>query len=265
GDADRPSPAQLKMMHEGLLEAFRRTYDGFSLDRIVADPDMNRNLADTCRTLGLPGEPRTWNWTLFGMRKAGLLVDLTAVRRTEFRWEDCENYLFASEIAWRQMIDSGCESIDSILCDPFVALSFDEIARRWAPGYEPLQYRWAALKLRKSAKLVRSRAELLTGARFSREMPLDKNGVRKFPEHPGVYVVATSSDREPLYAGEASNLRQRLQYQFGTTTRPMWKAWESLTARYFSTSCPYTDRRAYQHRLVARHRPKLNLPNQKPA
>jgi DNA modification methylase len=263
-EADRPSPDQVKIFHEGLLEAFRRTYDGFSLDRVVADPDMNERLSDACRMLGLPGEPRTWNWTLFGMRKAGLLVNLPAVHRTEFRWEDCEDYLFASEIALAQMIESGCKSLDSILCDPFVASQFDEIASRWAPEFKPLKYRWAAMMLRKRAATSRSRAEFLTDARFSRAIPLDNNGAKKFPDQSGVYVVAAASNRKPLYAGEASNLRQRLQFQFGTTTRPMWKKWESLTARYFATSCDYTDRLAYQHRLVVRERPELNyFPNQR--
>jgi DNA modification methylase len=260
-DVRAPSVRQQKMVRDGLLAAFRRAYDGFSLDRLVADPDLNAALADACRSLGLPGEPRTWNWTLFGMRKAGLLADLPTTRRTEFGWEECQNYLFASEIAWRQMIDKGHESLDNMLCDPFLASRFDDIARQWAPGYTPLQYRWAAMKLRKSAKQVRSRAELLTLAQFTEEIPLDRNGGKKAPEQSGIYVVVARSNGEHLYAGEASNLRQRFRRQFGPKTRPLWKEWESLTARYFPTACGYTDRLAYQRRLIVKHRPVWNLPD----
>jgi site-specific DNA-methyltransferase (adenine-specific) len=251
----------LRILQEGLLEAYRRAYDGFSLDRVVADPDLNRKLADACREIGLAGEPRTWNWTLFGMRKAGLLTGMPTVRRTEIGWDDCESYLFASEIAWRQMIDDGCESLDSILCDPFLAASFDEIASQWAPGHTPLEYRWAAMKLRKTAKVVRVRASLLTDARLRREVALDRRGMAQLPDQPGIYVVSGAADGKHLYAGEAANLRRRLCNQFGPATRPLWKRCaESLTARYFPTACACTDRLAYQRRLVARHRPMFNLP-----
>ncbi len=263
GDAN-PPPGQQKILREGLLEAFRCTYDGFSLDRVIADPDLNGQLADSCRRLGLPGEPRTWNWTLFGMRKAGLLVDLPATRRTEFAWEDCEDYLFASEIAWKQMIRDERESLDSVLCDPFLAAKFDEIAGRWAPGFAPLRYRWAAMKLRKSASLVRSRAELLCEVRFIEEIPLDKNSAKNVPEQSGIYVV-TASDRKHLYAGEAGNLRQRLRRQFGDKARPRCWERESLTARYFPTTCAHTDRLAYQYRMIMEHRPELNFADSKSA
>ena len=74
------------------------------------------------------------------------MAAMPTVRRTEFCWQACEQYLFASEIAWRQMIDGGHDSLDSILCDPFLAAQFDELAARWAPGYSPLEYRWAAIE-----------------------------------------------------------------------------------------------------------------------
>ena len=44
--------------------------------------------------------------------------------------------------------------------DPLAA-QFDDIASEWAPKFTSLKYRWAALKLRKSSKDVRSEAKLL--------------------------------------------------------------------------------------------------------
>jgi len=250
-----------KMFHEGLVEAYRRSYDGYSLDRVVADPELNQQLANACQELGLAGEPRTWNHTLFGMRKAGVLSNLPTTSETKITWEACESYLFASEIAWRQLIDAGHASLDEILCDPFLAAEFDRIASLWAPGYTPLEYRWAAIKLRKSAKQVRVRSELLTDASLSDEVPLDKSGVQRLPAAPGVYVVAAAGDRKPLYAGQASNLRQRVQSQFGSKTKSLWKDRSTnLAARYFPTACGSLDRLAYQRRLVTVHSPQLNLP-----
>jgi hypothetical protein len=161
------------------------------------------------------------------------------------------------------MLDQGCDSLDSILCDPSLAEEFDTIAARWAPGSTPLQYRWAALKLRKDSKDIRSRAQLLADASFRRPLPLDRPNLRRFPDSPGVYVVL-GGEQQALYAGEANNLRDRLSTQFGKEARDYWKEWSgSLSARYFPTSCPYSTQLAYQRRLVIRHQPIWNLPDRK--
>jgi hypothetical protein len=194
------------------------------------------------------------------MRKAGLLAHLATAHRTELTWDDCEPFLFASEIAWREMINRECESLDSILCDPGLAKEFDEIASRWAPGFDSLRYRWAALKLRKKSKDVRDEAQILNDATLSKPVVLDKSSARRVPALSGVYVVV-ASDEKPLYAGVASDLRSRLE-----STRSRWKEYShsrSLKARFFSTSCRYETRLAYQWKLVLRHRPMLNFYDQK--
>jgi site-specific DNA-methyltransferase (adenine-specific) len=252
------SQRQTQLFKEGLLSAFRSTYEGYSLDRLVADPGMNARFTETCRKLGLPGDARSWNWALFGLRKTGAFAGIPTLHRTELSWQDCDPYLFASEIAWGQLVEQGHESLDTILCDPARASQFDEIARRWAPGFTPLEYRWAALKLRKSSKLVRSRAKLLADAQLSKGKSLDKSGT-KLPNGSGVYVVFTDKQK-PIYAGEANNRRERLQRQFGKQTKNLWRIHsKELTARFFPTECPYSTRLAYQRRLVMRHRPILNL------
>jgi site-specific DNA-methyltransferase (adenine-specific) len=252
-----------ELFHRGLLEAYGGTYSGYSLDRVIADPELNDALADACQGIGLPGEPRTWNQAFFRLRKARVFAQFPTEKRTEFSWSECEPYLFASEIAWKHMIDQGCESLDSILCDPSLANEFDTIAKRWAPGFTSLEYRWAALKLRKCAKDVRSRAKLLTDALLSPSVAINGKGRKSLPDIPGVYVVVSRKD-EPLYAGEASNIRERVRNQFNTQTRPWWRSFaKDLAAKYFSTSSPYSTRMAYQRRLVIRHSPVFNLPEPK--
>jgi site-specific DNA-methyltransferase (adenine-specific) len=251
---DAPPPASA--YRDGLVAAYTQSYEQFSLDRVVADPGLNARLGEACLRLGLPGDRRTWNLALFRMRKAGLLAHLPAPRRTEFTWEDCDPYLFASEIAWRHLIDEGHESLDSILCDPALAAEFDTIAGRWAPGFTPLEYRWAALKLRKKAKAVRARAKLLADAALGRAHVLD--AARKFPQKPGVYVIL-GAPHGALYAGETRDLRARLQF-IAEETREPWRALsKSLAARIFPTDSTCETRLGYQRRLVVEHRPALNL------
>ncbi len=146
---------------DALIEAFRRVYQGYSLDRVVVDPELSVALADECGRLGLPGDLGWWNRGLFRARKAGRLAHLPTTRRTELSWEHCDQFLFAAEIAWRQLLDQGYKSLDEILCDPRAAQEFDRLASRFASGFTSLDYRWAALKLRKQRKVSRSRAALI--------------------------------------------------------------------------------------------------------
>ena len=88
------------LFEKGLLEAFGKVNDGYSLDRVIADPDLNNELVEQCRMLGLPGDTRTWNHTLFNLRKRGRLAEVATVKRTDIDWEHCDEFLFASEIAW---------------------------------------------------------------------------------------------------------------------------------------------------------------------
>jgi hypothetical protein len=233
------------------------------LDRLVADPDLNGRFIDACRHLGLPGDARTWNWILFRMRKAGDLAHLDTQRRTEFSWRDCEPYLFASEIAWRQMIDQGHQSLDHILTDPGLAAEFDQIAARWAPGHTPLEYRWAAMRIRKMAKTIRARASILRSERFRPEIELRRKSIAALKQEPAVYLLSNASDRQPLYAGETSNLRARIELQCGEGHHELWRDHgKRLTLRFFLQDCPTTDRLAYQRRLVQRNAPRLNLLDQ---
>ena len=117
---------------------------------MLADPELASALASKCHELGLPGTPKDWNHLLMRLRKAGKLIDFQTRKRTEFSWAEYDEFLFASEIAWSEMRVHG--TLDDILCDPDLADQFDEIARRLAPGFTSLQYRWGALKLRKNSK-----------------------------------------------------------------------------------------------------------------
>ena len=131
---------ELIWAQEHLLRAYESVYDGYSLDRVLADPELAAALVMKCNEFGLPGTPKDWNHQLMRHRKAGKLAGLPTRKRTEFSWPEYDRFLFASEIAWSCMKEHG--TLDDILCDPELARKFDEFARRLAPGFTPLQYRW---------------------------------------------------------------------------------------------------------------------------
>lgn len=251
---------RLAILREGLLAAYAETNGGYSLDRLVADPELNNRFLDSCRRRGLPGDPRSWNRSLFRLRKVGALSEYPTEIRTELSWSECEPFLFASEIALRKMRDQGFDSLDEMLCDPDQAARFDALASELAPGFSSLQYRWGALKLRKEAKVARTRGESLEQPELlDHPLPLGPTTWERVPEIAAVYLVSVAGDSTPLYVGGSLNLRNRLRSQFSA---PQWHAWESvagpLEVQYFSAEPRVTDLIGYQSQLVTRHHPRLN-------
>jgi len=226
----RYEAVQLELTLRGIVEAFRLSHNGFSADRVVADPDLNCRFLSACNRLGIVGDPRTWNTLLFRLRKTGKLAEIETVNRTAIEWKDCDAYLFASEIALQSLLDEGkAESLDEILCDPVLTAEFDEFVRRLAPGYATFQYRWAALRLRKVAKVARTRAATLSAPkRFAPMTPVEDLAPATLPETPGLYLLSDNR-KSKIYVGETLNLRRRLELQFGGAQLVEWSRISSST------------------------------------
>ena len=252
---------QLEMTLVGVAEAFRLSHDGYSVDRVVVDPELNLHFAAACRKLGLAGEARTWNRFLFRLRKAGKLEQIETTRRTAFSWEHCDNYLFASEIALQQQLDADkASSLDEVLTDPFLAAEFDETAQRFAPGYTSLEYRWAALQLRKHAKVARDRgAALVAPSRLGKLTMVEDLDIRQIPQRSAAYLLSELTSQN-LYVGETLNLRTRLETQFGAQQRTVWSEISSkIGLRFILTETQPSQMLSWQCCLVRKYNPKLNF------
>src|SRR5207248_10735946 len=127
-----------------LIEAFFAVNEGWSVDRVIVDPKLNERFRNKCAYFKLPGDSSDWNWALMLLRKSGKLKRLPKCRRTTFPEQELDQYLFASEIAMRQLMDETRLSLDGLLCDPVRAARFDEIACSHDPGFSPLQFRLVA-------------------------------------------------------------------------------------------------------------------------
>ncbi len=252
---------QLEMTKVGIAEAFRLTHQGYSEDRVVADPILNQAFLAACDKLGLVGGPQIWNALLFRLRKSGKLAGIPTTQRTCISWEECDKFMYASEIAWQIMLDAGAKSLDEILCDPELADEFDKTARRFAPGHESLDYRWAALKIRKEAKYARSRAAVLkVPSRFSKMQRIDEFVARELPNTPGLYLLSENEKRtRTLYVGETLDLRSRLSLSL---KRPQIKEWLKLSDSIFIQTLQLdpsaAGRLAWQSCLVKKFKPRYN-------
>ena len=256
-----------------IIEAFSKTNRGYSVDRLIADPILNEDFQLACERLSVPGTPAERNRFLFRIRKAGKLkaasVD-TAVR-TKIGWNEVSPFLFASEIAWRQISNKYCMSLDEIFCDPRLGVQFDAIASGFAPGYQPLDYRWAALKLRKEGSNARHRATLRTPKQlgisaFNKKKLKSIQGsliteldFDVIPEGPGVYVIRELGG-DALYAGETGQLASRIATTFREAgPRELWlKQFNDLELLVHPVPTVTDHRFARQSVLLKWHRPAWN-------
>jgi predicted GIY-YIG superfamily endonuclease len=252
-------------MRDEIRHAFLAVRDQYPPDRVVADPELNRAFIAECRRRGLDEPFKKLNQLLLNLRKGGNLKGLPRSRRTSFKNE--EEYRFASEIAARYLERRKDVTVDEIICDPEVAQEFDAMAAALAPGFAPLQYRWAALNLRKARRLkpeLLSRiapAEKVSLGRVTDLDPLSISSKR------GLYVLYDPQSKQTLYVGEASNLRKRLDKHLDhsdnkSLARWLWDhGYEELYLELHLLPEKTTKRvrRALEAELIGSRRPLFNV------
>jgi site-specific DNA-methyltransferase (adenine-specific) len=254
---ERFAQTQLLLTEQGVQAAFELTCQGYSVDRVVADPELNGEFHRACTRFGLLGDPRFWNTLLFRLRKRGALQHIPTHRRTELAWHACEPFLFASEIAWQSLLSEGqAGSLDEILCDPQLVAEFDRRASNYAPGFRVFEYRWGALKLRKQVKTARVQGAVLSPPPRGLK-PVAWSEVQSATLTGGGVYLVTAAAGEHLYVGETSDLAQRFSIQFGPGQTGCWQSAGELQIKVFQTN-PQPPL-AWQACFARKFRPRLNL------
>ncbi len=223
-----PPPSNISLRdltRQALVDAFHRAADGASLDWLLCRPDLQAQFASACEEAGLMGTPYEWNRQLLKLRKSGHLGGNEKGTTTKTPVADPEGYAFAVEIAWaRVRAKHPGVSLDDLLCDPAKLELFDKAAKKAAPGYEPHEYRWAALRLRKAAKRHKAEAiqfefvttKLVNRLAGDRSKKLTARAIKPLDGRGGVYLLSSSTKPEDtLYIGEADDLGLRLAVHFG--------------------------------------------------
>jgi site-specific DNA-methyltransferase (adenine-specific) len=143
-------------------------------------------------------------------------------------------YSFASEVALHQLSVNFDVTVDGILCDPELAAQFDHIAEQFAPGHTPFEYRWAALALRKRAKLAKRAARDYQDW-LEKKLP-DTQPIAGFNpadyDTAGVYVLI-GRGKVDLYIGETFNLGERIEQIAAIES---WQELDPTVVRFFPES-----------------------------
>ncbi len=241
-----------------IIEAFFAVNEGCSVDRVVVDPKLNERFRKKCLYFKLPGQISEWNWVLMLLRKSGKLKRLPKSRRTTFPEHELDRYLFASEIAMRQLMDQTNLSLDAVLCDPELAAKFDEIACSYAPGFSPLQYRWAALTIRKRAKNWRKWSQNLDSSlkrtEFQEFHSLPELDIERWNGSSGLYLAKARSERM-LYVGATFDLGKRLLIHL---EEGPWSSTQQNPEIAVMEQKDFKDRCGLQSLFIRKYSPELN-------
>jgi hypothetical protein len=136
-----------------IIDAFKKTHGGYSLDRVLANPELARQFVEQAQKLGVDAPPALINRRLLRIRKAGKLKVKTTAGDKE---RDISPFLIPAELAFAQLTYQYEVSYDDLLADPEVGAAFDALALKIGRGGNIVDYRLAALHLRKNIRSRRS-------------------------------------------------------------------------------------------------------------
>jgi len=178
----------LSKYEKAVEQAYLKTRQDYSSDRVLADPKINHAFIKACHDLGLEDSVFHLNLVLVGLRKHNKLKAKSKRSVVPDQWR----YAVASEIAARVMYYRYDASVDTTLAHPMLVKEFDRIAASIAPGWTSFEYRWAALNTRKKGASTRITPKDIDRLEWSGEIRFD--AIKNLPSDKGVYTLNESGD-----------------------------------------------------------------------
>ncbi len=246
-----------------IIEAFATTCEGYSTDRVIADPDMNLRYLAKCQELKIDDTPENLNQHLLNLRKRGALSGRPRAKRTIVRNQD--EYQFAAEMTVRFLERRDNITLDRILCSPLLAEEFDELSWRIAPGFLPLEYRWAALSLRKASRLSPEILARVAPPKSLGTFTPEEIRLQNLESTPALYLFYDSN--QLLYVGETENIRSRMKKHLDHSdnkglARWMWEHGMDglhIEIQYLPQGVSTKVRRALEVELIRSRNPLFNV------
>ncbi|MBW1792200.1 MAG: toxin-antitoxin system HicB family antitoxin [Deltaproteobacteria bacterium] len=250
-----------------IIQAFIEVRDGYSPDKVLADPELDRKFLRRCRELGLSGTDFDLNWKLLNIRKSGKMSNLSSLvntKRYTVGRKFIDEFEYASELAVKFLQRTRQVSLDQIICDPSLVEEFDRYAALLAPGFSPLEYRWTALSMRKARRFRKKVDEMEKLPEIEPFGKVTSLSMGKIPEISGIYLF--SSEDRRIFIGQTDNLRHRMEKHLEVSHSRGLPDWLWDTKRYpfniefaLFPSVTRSLRQAMELSLVKKWQPLLNF------
>ncbi len=198
-----------KSRDDTIIDAFAQVHDGYSIDRTLADPQLAAQFVERCQQLGIGASHAAICRRLLCLRKAGGFP----IKTTRKHKRDLHPFLIPAELAFAKLTYRYDASYDDLLADPDVGKAFDENVARLGQAGDAVDYRLAALHLRKNVRLrPKADADQLAHLDILKRKPhwhtpghLSDVRLDEVPASEGVFSL-----REPdryLFLSQSENLR----------------------------------------------------------
>jgi hypothetical protein len=272
GDLGKNRVSQsLRTLFEIVRDSYLDVFEGYSTDLLIADPDRNSLFVQACWSRGAQASQAQLNHLLLNARKRKLIGKIEGVERYTVRPEIMDCYLFASEVALRILQDKAYFehhrkiSLDRILCDPKLGKQFVALAEKITPGFRPVDYRWAAFRIRKAC----NRDSFAKGIRRpSFDRIGTRNNIRPSTIDSGAGFFWMKYQQANLFIGHTENLRRQIDRILGTnfySFLPRIGIFESLNANLIEFAvAPFrgvspSNREPFKTGLIRSEGPRMNV------
>ncbi len=197
-----------------IVAAFEQVHEGYAIDRAFADPSLTKRFVDLSSELGVDGTHETICRRLLNIRKSGSFK----VATTNKDRRDLGPYFIPAEIAFAQLSYRYDASYDDLLVSPEIGAAFDSLAMKIGHTGNAIDYRLAALSLRKN---IRTRREGEGKRLESSHLPdlsrkwkplglLSSVAVDSIPATDGIFSI--SEEKRYLYLTNSTNLRAGIKF-----------------------------------------------------
>ena len=186
-----------------ILRAFEETRKGYTLERVLADPLLTGKMLRRAKEHGVEAEDHAVILRLFRIRKSpkgqSRLGNPTATepKRRHTIYEP------AAEISLSQMRYRYGASVDDILAYTHIGREFDNLCQKISPGHSAVDFRLAALHVRKSRyceknerTLFDSLTEKKADRTLTRHESLKKFDPNRFRGMKGIVGLVEESEME---------------------------------------------------------------------
>jgi predicted GIY-YIG superfamily endonuclease len=267
-EQDRPESKPTNRFDQAIIEAFKKTHDGWSSDEVILQDKLNKAFLKACRSaIGDDEEatPATLNWRLLTLRKAGKLK-VKATKRSPASKRDVTDL---AEIGIRSVQDKHSISSDRIMTDPKLRAAFDATVSSLDPKVDLYLVRKAAFQLRKTRKL---QPELISRfadwGRVVKSYTIQelREQVDSIDRHPGIYIFRDKTGY--MYIGQTENLRKRMAEHLDESHNPALAKYikeeneASVELHSFDPKSRAKEvrvRRAYESELIRSRKPRFNV------
>jgi site-specific DNA-methyltransferase (adenine-specific) len=196
-----------------IIQAFAETHKGYALDRVLADPDLARRFVEKAHELGVDALPALINRRILRIRKAKELDVETTVKEKR----DLGPFLIPAELAFAKLSYQYDASYDDLLADPEIGAAFDALALKFGGAANVVDYRLAALHLRKNVRSRQSKerqelANLGISDLNKRWRPVGAFATISLNDVPAAEgIFALSEPNRYLYLTRYPNMREGVQ------------------------------------------------------